>query len=86
MDWIKKPKTWIETHEISPTVMGENLRRRRIYKDLTIKGLSQLSGVDWHTIDSYERNGLYGSVSVWIALSDALGKDGLDWLFERHED
>lgn len=86
LDWIKKPPKWSDDHDCTVENMKKNLKRMRIYRDLTLQQLSDLSGVSRDTIAGYELNdGKCGKVDIWIALSNALGKDGLDWLFEKHE-
>jgi transcriptional regulator with XRE-family HTH domain len=53
-------------------IIGENVKKYRLERDLTQESLANLSGIDWSTISRLERGVVNTSISVVFALADAL--------------
>ena len=54
-------------------LIGENVKKYRLERDLTQESLANLSGIDWSTISRLERGIVNTSISVLFALADAMG-------------
>lgn len=53
-------------------LIGTNLKKYRLERNLTQESLANLSGVDWSTISRIERGIVNTSISVIFALAEAL--------------
>lgn len=59
----------------NPDVMklvGENIKKFRLERNLSQEALANLSGIDWSTISRLERGVVNTSISVLFALAEAL--------------
>ena len=54
-------------------LVGENVKKFRVERNLSQEALANLSGIDWSTISRLERGIVNTSISVLFALADALG-------------
>ena len=53
-------------------LVGENIKKFRLERNLSQEALANLSGIDWSTISRLERGIVNTSVSVIFALAKAL--------------
>lgn len=54
-------------------LIGTNLKKYRLEKNLSQESLANVSGIDWSTISRIERGIVNTSISVIFALAQALG-------------
>lgn len=54
-------------------LVGENIKKFRLERNLSQEALANLSGIDWSTISRLERGVVNTSISVVFALSEAMG-------------
>ena len=54
-------------------LVGENIKKFRLERNLSQEALANLSGIDWSTISRLERGVVNTSISVLFALAIALG-------------
>jgi transcriptional regulator with XRE-family HTH domain len=63
----------------------ENLKAELVYKDMLVKELAALSGVNKRTIDNYLReNGSVPSADAAVSIADVLGSS-VEYLMTGHE-
>jgi len=53
-------------------LIGANVKKYRLERDLTQESLANLSGIDWSTISRLERGVVNTSISVLFALAEAM--------------
>jgi len=54
-------------------LIGENLKKYRLERNLSQESLANLSGIDWSTISRMERGVVNTTISVVFALAEAMG-------------
>jgi transcriptional regulator with XRE-family HTH domain len=54
-------------------LVGENIKKFRLERNLSQEALANLSGIDWSTISRLERGVVNTSISVIFALAGAMG-------------
>lgn len=54
-------------------LIGANVKKYRLERELTQESLANLSGIDWSTISRLERGVVNTSISVVFALAEAMG-------------